>query len=220
MPQHVKTIGILGAGRVGTALGRQAVKAGYDVAIATAQPPETIAMIIDLLVSGAKAVAAETAARDADILVLALPLNKYRSLHPELFAGKIVIDAMNYWAPVDGAVAEFDGGEASSEVVQRFLPGARLVRTLNHIGYHELEELSLPKGHPARLALALAGDDAEARRIVAGFVDRLGYDPVDAGRLAAARKFDGGTPIFGGLLKRAEILALLDDGLPRAEAAE
>ena len=202
MPSAVRTIGILGAGRVGTALGRQALKAGYDVKIATSRPPAEIALIVDMLVPGAEAVTAEAAMRDGDIVVLALPLGKYRSLAPESLAGKIVIDAMNYWAPTDGILAEFEGDASSSEVVQRFLPRARLVRTLNHIGYHELEEQGLPPGHPERRALALSGDDPEARQAVATFLDRLGYDPVDAGDLAAGRIFDVGTAVFGGQLRR------------------
>ena len=220
MPSQIRTIGILGAGRVGTALARQALRAGYEVPIATARPPAEIALIVELLAPGARAVTAEAAARDSDIVVLALPLGKYRTLQPASLAGKIVIDAMNYWAPTDGTVAEFENEASSSEVVQRFLPQARLVRTLNHIGYHELEEQGRPNGHPERQALALAGADADAREAVAGFIDRLGYDPVDAGELAAARKFDAGTMIFGGRLRHHEMAPLLGDVSPRAEAAE
>jgi predicted dinucleotide-binding enzyme len=220
MSSAVRTIGILGAGRVGTALARQALKAGYDVLIATARPPAEIALIVQFMAPGAKAVTAEAAARDSDIVMLALPLGKYRTLDPDSLAGRIVIDAMNYWAPVDGHIAEFDGEAASSQVVQRFLPGARLVRTLNHIGYHELEEQGLPHGHPGRQALALAGDDPDARQAVAGFIDRLGYDPVDAGELAASRSFDAGTPIFGARLQRSEMEALLGMAPLRVDEAE
>ena len=220
MPSAVRTIGILGAGRVGTALGRQALKAGYDVKIATSRPPAEIALIVDMLVPGAEAVTVEAAMRDGDIVVLALPLGKYRRLAPESLAGKIVIDAMNYWAPTDGILAEFEGDASSSEVVQRFLPRARLVRTLNHIGYHELEEQGLPPGHPERRALALSGDDPEARQAVATFLDRLGYDPVDAGDLAAGRIFDVGTAVFGGQLRRYEMERLFQSVSPLAQAAE
>ena len=112
------------------------------------------------------------------------------------------------------------GEASSSEVVQRFLPRARLVRTLNHIGYHELEEQGLPPGHPERRALALSGDDPEARQAVATFLDRLGYDPVDAGDLAAGRIFDVGTAVFGGQLRRYEMERLFQSVSPLAQAAE
>jgi predicted dinucleotide-binding enzyme len=220
MTSSIGTIGILGAGRLGMALARQALKAGYDVLIASAQPPAEIALIVELLAPGAKAVAAEAAVLDSDIVVLALPLGKYRSLQPDIFAGRIVIDAMNYWPPIDGTIAEFERGASSSEVVQRFLPEARLVRTLNHIGYHELEEQGQPHGHPQRQALALASDDVDARHAVAGFIDRLGYDPIDAGGLASGRKFDGGTPIFGGRLRRDEMAPLFGEASALPEAAE
>lgn len=203
-----KTIGILGAGRVGTAVARQALKAGYEVKLATAKPPEEIALIAEFTAPGARAVSAEEAAA-ADIVVLAMPLNRYTHVPPSCLAGRIVVDAMNYWAPTDGHMPDFERDLSSSEIVQQHLNAARLVRTLNHIGYHDLEEQALPPGHPERQALALAGDDEEARAIVAGFIDSLGYDPVDAGPLAASRKFNAGTPIFGSRLKRQELEALL-----------
>jgi 8-hydroxy-5-deazaflavin:NADPH oxidoreductase len=198
----VRTIGILGAGRVGTATARQALTAGFEVLIATSRPPAEIEMLVDVVVPGARAVSAETAAREGDIVILAIPLPKYRTLRPEQLAGKIVIDAMNYWPPTDGVVEEFEGPSASSEVVQRHLPATRLVRALNHIGYHELEEDGRPRGHPGHRALAIAGDDEEARRLVARVNERLGYDPVDAGPHAAAREFEPGTAIFEGRFQR------------------
>ncbi|KQY15013.1 NADP oxidoreductase [Rhizobium sp. Root73] len=206
----VKTIGILGAGRVGTALARRAVAAGFDVRIATSKPAADIAFLLEIMTPGAKADQAETAISAADIIILALPLSKYRALRPELFAGKIVIDAMNYWAPTDGILPEFEATSSSSEVIQAYLPDARLVRSFNHMGYHEIDEEARSPGDPDRRALALAGNDPQARRVVADFVDRLGFDPVDAGTLAASRNFAGGTPIFGAKLGRSEMQSLLE----------
>jgi predicted dinucleotide-binding enzyme len=216
----VHTIGIIGAGRVGTALARQALKAGYDVLLATSRPPSEIKLIVDFTAPGAKAVTAETAARDSDLVVITVPLGKYRTLRPGTFAGQIVVDAMNYWPPTDGTIPEFEGPHASSEVIQAFMPTARLVRTLNHIGYHELEEEGLPPGHPERRALAIAGNDKEARAVVAAFVDRLGYDPVDAGELRNSRKFVTGTRIFAGRHGRESMERLLVDQPARLEALQ
>ncbi len=211
MPHEAHAIGILGAGRVGTALARLALEAGYEVRVATARPPAEIELLLEFTAPGAKATMAEDAIAASDIVVLALPLSKYRSLRPDLLAGKVVIDVMNYWAPTDGTIAEFEGERSSSEVVQDYLPGARLVRSFNHMGYHEIEEEARPAGDPDRRALAVAGDDAAARKIVAAFVDRLGYDAVDAGPLAASRHFGTGTPIFGAGFGRAEMERLLFD---------
>ncbi len=206
----IRTVGILGAGRVGTALARQALKAGYEVLVATAQPPAEIELLVEVMAPGAKAVTADVAARASDLVILAVPLAKYRKLDPESLSGKIAIDVMNYWAPTDGTLAEFEGDASSSEVVQQYLRHTRLVRTLNHIGYHEMEEDALPAGHPERRALAVAGNDPKARATVAEFLDRLGYDVVDAGMLASARTFATGTPIFEGHWQRDEMKRLLD----------
>ncbi|MET4061009.1 putative dinucleotide-binding enzyme [Arthrobacter sp. UYP6] len=207
--QTARTIGILGAGRVGTAVARQAVKAGYQVSIATAKPAEEIALLVEVIVPGAAAVSAADAAA-ADLVVVAVPLHKYATLQPELLAGKTVIDAMNYWAPVDGAIDDFEKDDrTSSEVIQSFLAGAKVVKSLNHIGYHDLEADSREPGTAGRRALSLAGNHADAKALVAGFIDRLGYDPVDAGLLAAGRAFEPGTEIFAGSHTATTLHAIL-----------
>lgn len=193
----VKTIGILGAGRVGTAIARRAVAAGYEVRIATARPASELEMLVSFVAPGAIAGDAQDVIAQSDLVVLALPLSKYRALDPALFVDKVVVDAMNYWAQTDGALPEFERGLSSTEVVASHLKGARLVRTFNHMGYHEIDEEARPEGDPERRAMAVAGNDAEARQRVAGFIDRIGFDPVDAGSLATARFFDIGTPVFG-----------------------
>lgn len=201
-------IGILGAGQVGTAVARQALKAGYRVKIATAKPAAEIALLAEIITPGAEAVdAAEAAA--ADLVVAAVPLHKYRTLRPDLLAGRTVVDAMNYWAQTDGVIADFDDERGSSEVIQEFLAGARLVKSLNHIGYRELEVDAREPGSADRRALALASDDDDAKAVVAGFIDRLGYDPIDAGPLSAGRVFQPGTTIFNAAHTAKQLRGLL-----------
>jgi 8-hydroxy-5-deazaflavin:NADPH oxidoreductase len=213
---ELHTIGVLGAGRVGTAVARQALAAGFEVKIATAKPAEQIAMIVEIVTPGAIAVEAAEAA-SADLVVVAVPLHKYRTLDPGLLTGKTVIDAMNYWAPTDGEIDDFEGDpRTSSEIIQDFLPQSLLVKSLNHIGYHELEEDGRPAGTPGRRALALAGDHEDAKTLVAGFLDRLGYDPVDAGPLAAGRAFQPGTQIFNGSHTADQLRTLLAAALTPA----
>lgn len=196
--EQVTTIGILGAGRVGTAVARQALKAGYQVKIATSKPAAELALLAEIITPGAQAVDG-TEAVDADIVVLALPLNRYRELDPALLAGRTVVDAMNYWAPTDGAVAEFENpAVSSSEVIQAHLVGAKVVKTLNHIGYRHLEEDSRAAGAADRRALGIAGDDPAAKAQVAEFIDRLGFDPIDAGPLSAGYSFQPHALIFQG----------------------
>lgn len=204
------SIGILGAGRVGTAVARQALQAGYDVSVATAKPSSEIRLIVDIVAPGARAVEAEEASA-ADVVVIAVPLHKYRTLDPEMLAGKIVIDLMNYWAPIDGRVDDFENDpRTTSEIVQAHLNGASVVKSLNHIGYHELEEDNLPPGAAGRRALALASDSQHAKEIVSSLIDRLGYDAVDAGPLAAGRAFQPGTEIFNGAHTAQEMRELLN----------
>ncbi|MFC0248469.1 NADPH-dependent F420 reductase [Citricoccus parietis] len=205
----LQTIGVLGAGRVGTAVARQALTTGYEVKIATAKPAAEIELIVEIVTPGAQAVDAAEAAT-ADLVILAVPLHKYRTLDPGLLAGKAVIDVMNYWAPTDGEIDDFEHDpRTSSEIIQEFLVGARLVKSLNHIGYHELEEDCQPAGAADRRALALAGEHDDSKALVAGFIDRLGYDPVDAGPLAAGRAYQPGTEIFNGSHTAPVLHALL-----------
>ena len=210
------TIGILGAGRVGTAIARLAVAAGYRVKVATSKPAADNALIIEIVTPGAVAVdAAEAAA--SDLVVVAIPLHKYKSLNAEALGGRIVIDAMNYWAATDGDIADFENTHlSSSEVVSAYLAGSRVVKTFNHIGYHEMEPDAAEPGTQGRRALVVAGDDESAKALVAKFIDTLGFDSLDAGELAAGRSFEPGTEIFNGRFNAAELAQELQRSLAAA----
>ena len=177
-------LGIVGAGKFGTTLARAAIAAGYDVAISGSGPADDIALTVDVLSAGAHPAETDEVVRQADIIVLAVPTHRFRELPRDLFAGKILIDAMNYWQPVDGDDRELASApEGTSMIVQERFPSARVVKSLNQLGYHELEENRHPKGAPDRIAIGAAGDDRLAVRQVMRLLDRLGFDPVDAGPL-------------------------------------
>jgi predicted dinucleotide-binding enzyme len=214
----VGTVGILGAGRVGTAVARQALRAGYRVLIAASGDPAAIGLIVEVMAPGAVAVSAADAARAADVVVLSVPLRKYATLDPAALAGKVVVDAMNYWPETDGHLPALEAAPSSSQMVQEFLPGARVVKTLNHIGYHELETDGAPSGTPGRRALAVAGGDDAARAVVFDLVERLGYDAVDAGPLAAGAALEPGTEIFAGRHDRTALERLLERAIVPATA--
>jgi predicted dinucleotide-binding enzyme len=177
-------LGIVGAGKFGTTLARAAIAAGYDVAISGSGPADDIALTVDVLSAGAHAAKTAEVVRHADIIVLAIPTHRFRELPRDLFAGKILIDAMNYWQPVDGDDPELmTAPDGTSMIVQEHFPSARVVKSLNQLGYHQLEESRRPKRAADRIAIGAAGDDRFAVKKIMRLLDRLGFDPVDAGPL-------------------------------------
>ena len=181
-------VGIVGAGKLGTALARAALGAGYEVAIASSGAADRIALTVDVLAPGAVASTVDEVLDFADVIVLAVPAHRFRELPSDLFDGKILVDAMNYWPDTDGEDAELAAGDGgSSVVVQAHFPGARVVKSLNQLGYHELDEYPRAPGAPDRIAVAAVGDDRLAVRTVMHLIDRLGFDPVDGGPLATGK---------------------------------
>src|SRR5260370_19571652 len=204
-------LAVLGAGQVGPVIARMASVAGYHVSIAASGDPKKIELMTEILVPGAEPRWAAEAVADADIVVLSIPLHRFADLDPGEVADKLVVDAMNYWPPVNGVVDMFeDCGYTSSEIVQRRLALSTVVKTLNHIGYHEMEDDRRPAGSADRRALGVAGDDPGAVDAVAEVVERIGHDAGRVDSLSAGRPLEPGGPVFGVSLHRAEFeLAVL-----------
>jgi predicted dinucleotide-binding enzyme len=204
-------LAVLGAGHVGPVIARLAIRARYPVAITTSGDPEDIALITELVIPGAQPRWSADAVADADIVVLAIPLHRFLEVDPGLLDGKLVVDAMNYWPATDGVLKAAEGA-GSSEIVARRLAGSTVVKALNHIGYHELEDLARPAGAPDRRAAGVAGDDPAAAAAIAGLIDRIGYDPVGLDSLRAGRVLQPGGPVFGAMLTLPEFeLAVRED---------
>ncbi|MCW2751159.1 MAG: oxidoreductase coenzyme F420-dependent, partial [Aeromicrobium sp.] len=171
-------LGIVGAGKIGTAIARAAVAGGYDVAISGSGAAERIELIVDVLAPGAHAVSTNEVVRHADLIVLAVPMHRFRELPRDLFANKILVDAMNYWDEIDGVDDELATAPmGTSLVVQQRFSSSTVVKSLNHLGYFTFEQGRRPKGSPGRLAMAAAGDDPAAVAAVMQLIDRLGFDP-------------------------------------------
>ena len=205
-----RRLSIIGAGKFGTTIARAAVEAGYDTVLARSGPAEDIALMIEILVPGARAVSTAEAVIHADLVVLAVPTYRFRELAPDRFTGKVLIDTMNYWVQTDGVIADFAAAPArTSEVVQRHFPSAKVVKSLNQLGYHQFTDERRARGEAGRIAMAAAGDDRDAVRKVLKLVDDIGFDPVDAGPLANGALLGPGGPAFGVVATRDRLVDLL-----------
>ena len=205
VPSSVRRIAVLGAGHVGPVIARIALDAGFEVAIATSGSPENLELITQVVMPGVEARWAAEAVRTADMVVLSIPLHRFPALDPALLAGKLVVDAMNYWAPADGVVPMFqDQRLSSSEVVQRRLTQSTVIKSLNHIAYQDLEDGRRPAGSLDRHAIGVAGDDSKAANVVGEVIDRIGYDPVLLDSLRTGRVLQPGGPVFGAVLTRSD----------------
>ncbi len=193
-----RRLGIIGAGKAGTAIARAAVAGGYDVAISGSGPAERIELIVEVLAPGARALSTDEVVRYAGLIVLAIPMHRFQDLRRDLFTDKILVDAMNYWDEIDGVDGPFATAHAgTSTLVQEWFSSARVVKSLNHLGYFKFEKSRRPRGAPDRIAMAAAGDGPAAVAAVLQLIDDRGFDAVNAGNLEAGLALQSGGPIFG-----------------------
>jgi 8-hydroxy-5-deazaflavin:NADPH oxidoreductase len=192
------TIGIIGAGHIGSQIARLAVKNGYEVVISNSRGPETLAGLVAELGPKARAATAVEAARAGDIVVVTIPLKAYRTVPVEPLAGKVVIDTNNYYPQRDGHIPELDNeSTTTSELLQAHLPASKVVKAFNHIYAAELTTHGQPAGTENRRALVIAGDDAGAKATVTRLLDQFGFDTVDAGPLKEGWRIQRDTPGYG-----------------------
>ncbi|GAA3391268.1 NAD(P)-binding domain-containing protein [Cryptosporangium minutisporangium] len=181
-------------------MARLAVAAGHDVVLSNSRGPETLKDLVEELGPRARAATPSGAAEAGDLVVVSIPLGVYRSVPVEPLAGKAVIDTNNYYPQRDGQIPELDDASVtSSELLQRHLPTSHVVKVFNNIYWKSLQTLARPAGAPDRSALAIAGDDTDAKATVTAFLDAIGYDAVDAGPLAEGRRYQPDTPAYGGI---------------------
>jgi len=191
------TIGIIGAGHIGRNLSLATIAAGHDVVISNERGPETLTDLVAELGAHARAATAAEAGAAGNFAVVAIPLGGTAQVPVDPLAGKVVIDTCNYFPERDGHFPEIDSGEVTvAGYLQAHLPSSRVVRAFNHIDAAQIPSDGTPEGTPNRRALALAGDDPQARRVVADLYDQLGFDAVDIGGLDESWRLDADQPAF------------------------
>src|SRR5262245_160170 len=194
----MRTIGFIGAGHIGSQLARLAVQHGYAVVISNSRGPETLSALVAELGPKARAASAAEAAKAGDVVVVTIPLKNYRQIPVALLAGKVVIDTNNYYPQRDGHIPELDNeSTTSSELLQAHLPKSKVVKAFNHIYAAALTTDGLPTGTPNRRALAIAGNDKDAKATVTRLLDQFGFDTVDIGPLEESWRIQRDTPGYG-----------------------
>lgn len=196
-------IGVIGSGNIGANAARLFARAGHEVAVSNSRGPGTLRDVVGEIGPNVRAATVEEAADFGEVVMEAIPFGRYGELPAEQLAGKILITASNYGPGRDGEV-EHDG-LASSELVQRHLPGARVVKAFNTIYYERLRDNGRP-GAPLeeRETIPVSGDDGEAKALVSGLIEEIGFVPVDAGTLAESRRQEPGSPVYNVPMAPAE----------------
>ena len=192
------TVGIIGSGQIGTTIARLAIEAGHQVVLSNSRGPETLADTIAGLGLRASGATSRESALAGDVVVVTVPVSAFPELPAAALGGKTVIDTCNYGPERDGHIPELDGTSlTSSELLQRYLPDAVVVKAFNNIFYKHLLSLERPAGAADRSSLPIAGDSAREKTVVSEFIDSLGYDVVDTGTLTDSWRQATGTPVWG-----------------------
>ena len=204
-------IGIVGSGNIGGAAARLFADAGHEVVISNSRGPESLRDEED---DGIRAGTVEEAVEHGELVLLAIPLKAYTDLPADAFEDRIVIDATNYYPGRDGQIAELDDDETTStELIGQRLAGAPMVKAFNPMRAATLEEGGRSAGDHSRLALLVAGDDGQAKRLVMELVDEVGFDAVDTGSLAeGGRLQQPGSELYGAELTSIEAHEALGGG--------
>ena len=194
----MNTIGLIGAGHIGSQLARLAIAHGYSVVISNSRGPETLSGLVAELGPKARAATPAEAAKAGDIVVVTLPLKNYKTVPVEPLAGKVVIDTNNYYPQRDGHIPELDNESTTvSELLQAHLRKSKVVKAFNHLYAASLTTDGQPAGSNNRRALVIAGDDKDAKETVTRLIDQFGFDTVDVGPLKEGWRIQRDTPGYG-----------------------
>lgn len=189
-----KTVAVIGTGRMGGAFGAAFARAGYTVIYGSRNPSDTKVQGVVAVTPGAKALTPRDAAAAADMIVLAVPWAGTEATVKSLgdCAGKLVLDptnAIQFGKDGAGLSVSTSGGE----LVRDWMPGAKVVKAFNTVGYFVIADPSVLDG---KVGCFLAGDDAEAKAQARALVTAMGFDAVDVGGMKAARVLEGMSTLY------------------------
>ncbi|AMW13397.1 NADP oxidoreductase [Streptomyces qaidamensis] len=202
-------ITVIGAGAIGGNLAAKLSTAGHDVQVADARGPEAVRA--EALESGARAAELADAVQGRDVIVLATPFGvagKLAGLFASVPAETVVIDTSNYYPHLSGQIEAVDNGEVESVWNAEQL-GRPVVKAWNAALAETQRTKGVPAGTPGRLAIPVAGDSEEARRVAMRLVDDTGFDPYDAGTLADSWRQQPNSPAYCTELSFDELPAAL-----------
>lgn len=191
------TIGIIGAGEVGSQIARAAIANGYRVVIANSRGPETLARLVAELGPSARAATAAGAAEAGEFVVIAVPLKLVNDMPVAQLAKKIVLDTNNYMPWRDGRYALVDtGAKTEHELRQDQLPTSKVAKAFTHIQAPRLLLSARPAGTPGRHALSVSSDYPEAVALVTRLYDQFGFDTADNSPLSESWRSGPGQPAW------------------------
>jgi predicted dinucleotide-binding enzyme len=204
------TFALLGSGKIGSNVARAVIAHGHQVVLANSRGPETLAELVAELGPSARAASAAEAAEAGDVALVAVPLHAYRAMPVAPLAGKIVLDANNYYFERDGHIDALDRGEATTTgLLQAHLVDAKVAKAFNHIQASHIVRHGSPAGTPDRRALATASDFAEAAQFVIDLYDEIGFDAVNMGPLTESWRSERDRPAYVLRQTREELIANL-----------
>jgi len=191
------TVGIIGAGNIGSALAEGLVQRGYDVVISNSRGPETLADLVGRLGEHARAASPAEAAEAADWAIVTVPLKALGDVPAAPLAGKIVLDTNNYYWERDGHIAALDDKQTTTtQMAQDRFTDAHVVKAFNHIPAAHINTTGSPAGTAGRRALAIASDHPDAAALATAVYDEFGFDTVDIGSVAESWRVERDQPAY------------------------
>lgn len=191
------TVGIIGAGHIGSALAKGFANNDYDVVIANSRGPETLTDLVTSIGDRAHAATAQDAAEAGEFVIVTVPLKAIGEIPVAPLAGKIVLDTNNYYFERDGHIAALDDKKTTtSQMLKEHLPESVVVKAFNHIMAADILTDGSPAGTENRRALATASDSDEGVALITRVYDEFGFDTVNIGPLSESWRVERDQPAY------------------------